>query len=114
MKRRKKSVSRKFINSLCEIFYSKKAENVKVIDTSSKTREFDYMVIVTATGKYHIDAIVEELEKFIEDNGLTVLGKDDNSETGWVVFDLVHTIVHIMTPEVREYYSLERIWEAPI
>lgn len=112
--RRRKSISKRFINSLCKVLSSKKAENIKVIDTTKITPEFDYIVIATATNKYQIDAIVEELEKFIDKNNLSVLGKDDNSETGWVVFDLIHTIVHIMTPEVREYYSLERLWEVPV
>lgn len=107
-------VSKRLINSICKVLSSKKAEEIKVIDTSKITTEFDYIIIATASSKYQIDAIVDELEKFIEENNLKILAKDENSETGWVVFDLIHTIVHIMLPDVREYYSLERIWEVPV
>ncbi|MEN2998891.1 MAG: ribosome silencing factor [Brevinematia bacterium] len=113
MVKKRKVATKRFIDSLCNVLSSKKAEDIKIINTTKKTSEFDYMVIVTANGKYHIEAIADEVEKFIENNNITVLGKDVNPETGWIVFDLVHTVIHIMSPEVREYYSLERIWETP-
>ncbi|MFN4244631.1 MAG: ribosome silencing factor [Brevinematia bacterium] len=111
--RLRRKVSKRFINSLVNVLYSKKAQDIKVIDTTKVTPEFDYMIISTATSKNHIDAIVSELEKFIEERKLKVIAKDTNSKTGWVVYDLTHTILHIMTQEVREYYLLERIWELP-
>lgn len=113
IKAKRKKPPKTLINSICKVLASKKAEEIKVIDTSKITSEFDYMIIATASSKYQIDAMVDELEKFIEEKNLKILAKDDNSETGWVVFDLIHTIIHIMLPEVKEYYSLERIWEIP-
>lgn len=111
--KRKKAVSKTFINKIVNILSSKKAENIKVIDTSRITSEFDYMVIASADNKYHIEALSDEIERFIYENNLPVLAKDINPETGWIIIDLFHTIIHIMTPEIRNYYNLERIWEIP-
>lgn len=104
---------RKFANSIKKLLSAKKAENIEVMNTSKLTQEFDYMVIASADNKYHMEALVDEIEKFIDENNIPVLSKDINPESGWVVIDLFHTILHIMTPEVREYYSLERLWKIP-
>ncbi|MCS7298930.1 MAG: ribosome silencing factor [Spirochaetia bacterium] len=103
----------KFANSIKKLLSSKKAENIEVINTSKLTQEFDYMVIASADNKYHIQALIDEIMEFIYKTNTPVLSKDINPESGWVVIDLFHTIVHIMTPDLREYYSLERLWKIP-
>ena len=109
----KKQSRNKLVNSITKILSSKKAYDIKVINTSKLTPEFNYMIISTATSKNHIEAIVYELEKFVKENNIKTLGKDTNSKTGWVVYDFIDAVLHVMTPEIREYYSLERIWEIP-
>lgn len=71
------------------------------------------MIIASADNKYHIQALIDEIMEFIHKTNTPVLSKDINPESGWVVIDLFHTIVHIMTPDLREYYSLERLWKIP-
>ncbi|MGB9621286.1 MAG: ribosome silencing factor [Brevinematia bacterium] len=111
--RRQKTVSKRLINKIAKVLSHKKAEDIKIIDTSKITSEFEYMIIATGNNKFHIESLVDELEKFIKENNILVLARDINPESGWVVLDLLHTIIHIMTPDVRNYYNLERIWELP-
>ncbi|MCX8029751.1 MAG: ribosome silencing factor [Brevinematales bacterium] len=112
--KKRRLVSKKFINKICKVISSKKAEEITVIDTSKLTSEFDYIILANASNKYHIQSIVEEINRFIEKENVPVLARDLSFESGWVVIDLYHTIIHIMTPEVRKYYSLERLWEIPV
>jgi ribosome-associated protein len=101
------------VKKITKILEEKKAENIKVIDVSKVTPEFNYMVIANSNNKYQMEAIIEDLLNFAEEKGLTIFGKDLNFESGWVVVDFYYIIVHIMTPVLREYYQLERIWGIP-
>jgi ribosome-associated protein len=36
------------------------------------------------------------------------------SQANWILMDYLDVVVHVFTPETREYYRLEQLWgEAP-
>jgi ribosome-associated protein len=37
--------------------------------------------------------------------------EEGSSQSGWLVIDYGNVIIHILTPEKREYYQLEKIWQ---
>ena len=57
------------------------------------------------------DGILEGLK---HDHGLTPRRVEGLPEARWILMDYLDVIVHIFTPEAREYYRLEQLWgEAP-
>lgn len=89
-----------------------KAENIEVIDISSKSTIADYMVVATGRSDRHIDstadAISLEMKQKYGLEGLRPKGIDNN---GWVVLDLGDVIVHLFTDEVRSLYKIEELWK---
>ncbi len=93
----------------------KKGEDVvilKIGEVSPSIAEF--FVLVTGHTKDHLQAISDYIEENLD--GKLTLHHVEGYETGrWVLLDFVDIVVHIMTKEAREYYSLEFIWaDAPI
>jgi len=74
----------------------------------------DYLVIVTAHSKAQIRAIVESIHKELKTLGVRKLGRE-GSETGqWILLDYADCVVHVFSPQLREYYGLESVWgDAP-
>lgn len=97
-----------------EIALSKKAIDVKVLDLRELTSVTDYFVICSGSLDLHVkaisDAIVEELEK----RKIKVWHIEGYSVLKWVLLDYVDVVVHIFNREIRDFYSLERLWgDAP-
>lgn len=91
----------------------KKADAVLIIDIRKKAAFADYFVL--ATGRSIIqaraiaDAVVEATDvKF--GSPVRVEGYKDGT---WILVDYGAVIVHVFTPQAREFYNLERLWGKP-
>lgn len=71
----------------------------------------DYFVIVGATSLRQTNAIAQAIEEDLDKDKIKsfteVSGVD---ESGWIVLDFSSVIAHIFYKPVREFYSLERLW----
>ncbi len=86
-------------------------EDIRVIDISQRSGFADYFVIVTGNGALHTQALANEIQDKIEEEGHEILGKEGFREGSWILLDLGEIIVHVFTNEQREFYNLENIWD---
>ena len=91
-----------------------KAEDVVVIDLRGKSTIGDYMVIATGTSSRHVSAVATELLQAMKDRGLVGLTPEGQRQGDWVLIDAGDIIIHLFRPEVRAFYSLEKMWEAEL
>ena len=89
-----------------------KAVNVKVIDVRGLTDVADTLVIASGTSDRHVRSIADRVIEQAKASGVRPLGTEGEREGEWVLVDLRDIIVHVMLPRVREFYALERLWEA--
>ncbi len=88
-----------------------KAVNVKVMDVRGLTDIADVMVVASGTSDRHVRSIADRVIQKAKESGFRPLGIEGAREGEWVLVDLQDIIVHVMLPRVREFYSLERMWE---
>lgn len=88
----------------------KKAENIKVIDLCGLSSLCDYILIVSATSKPHLDAVEEEISKKLKELGYYKANRDGGESNMWRVSDYGGFLAHIMTPEARDFYALDKIF----
>ncbi|WP_428054101.1 ribosome silencing factor [Candidatus Avelusimicrobium stercoris] len=88
----------------------KKAENIKVIDLCGLSSLCDYILIVSATSKPHLDAVEEEISKKLKELGYYKANRDGGESNLWRVSDYGGFLAHIMTPEARDFYALDKIF----
>ena len=75
----------------------------------------DYYILCDGTSDRQINAISDELLKTLKKAGSKRATVEGEPESGWVLVDLGDVIVHIFSPEQRDYYKLEELWaKAPI
>lgn len=87
-----------------------KGVDIRVIDVRGLTAITDRMVIVSGTSTRHIKALAENVVLEAKQHGFTALGVEGEDSTGWILVDLTDVVVHIMMPEIREFYALEKLW----
>ncbi len=90
-----------------------KAENIVSIDIQGKSSLGDYMVIASGRSHRHVSAVADHLLKALKDAGLGNARVEGLSGADWVLIDSGDIIVHVFRPEVREFYNLEKMWQAP-
>ena len=91
--------------------WTKKAEDILVLDVRKISSVTDYFVIASGTSEPHLRAIVDEISDTLrEDHDLTPDGKDGTINTAWVVLDYFDVMVHVMRADVRQRYDLEGLW----
>jgi len=88
-----------------------KAENVVTIDLAGKTSIANQMVVASGTSQRHVASLAEKVQENLKAAGYktTIEGED---KADWVLIDAFDVIVHIFKPEVRDFYSLEKMWSA--
>lgn len=89
-----------------------KGRDVKVIDVRKKTGIADFMVIVSGTSERHVKSLADHVIEEAKKNEAQPLGVEGQGGGEWVLVDLGDVIVHVMKPQTREFYQLEKFWQA--
>jgi len=89
-----------------------KAQNVKVLDVRKLTDVADTMVVASGTSDRHVRSIAGRLVEKMKQSGHQPFGVEGERDGEWVLVDLQDVIVHIMLPRIREFYGLEKLWQA--
>ncbi|MDR2752779.1 MAG: ribosome silencing factor [Oscillospiraceae bacterium] len=99
------------VKTIAQILDSKKAVDLKAIHTTEQTIISDYFVIASGTSTTHVKALADELEfQLKQRHGLAPKGVEGRA-SGWILLDYGVVLAHIFTPDQREYYNIERLWE---
>ena len=93
------------LENIREILDSKKAENIEIIDLTSKDYIVDYVVIATTLNPKHGFALLNYLRTDLKPTGEEFLRVDEDDE--WTIIDLGDMFIHLMSEKYRNKYSLE-------
>jgi ribosome-associated protein len=88
----------------------KKAENIVLLDIRGLAIFADYFIICSGTSDRMINALVGSIDEHLQhEYGMRVRREGDPSE-GWMLVDAGDIIVHVFSPDRRDYYDLEELW----
>ncbi len=93
------------LETIKNVLDDKKAEDIEVIDLTSKDYIVDYVVIATTLNPKHAFALLNYLKTDLKPLGEDFLRVDDDEN--WTIVDLGDLFIHLMSKEYREKYSLE-------
>lgn len=90
-----------------------KAEDMRVLKVQELTTIADYMVIASGRSDRHVKALGESLVQNAKGQGLRP-SVEGLAQAEWVLVDLGGVLVHIMQPDTRAYYQLEKLWDIDV
>ncbi|ROS01372.1 ribosome-associated protein [Sinobacterium caligoides] len=87
-----------------------KAKDVVCLDVSGLTGVTDCLVIASGTSSRHVKSLGDNVAMEFKKRDFMPLGVEGQETGDWVLVDLGSVVVHIMQPDARELYDLERLW----
>ena len=90
-----------------------KAKNITVMNVESLTDVMERIVIANGTSKRHVRAMADSIGAEVKQAGFMPLGREGGNDSDWTLIDLGAVVVHMMTPQAREFYDLEGLWSSP-
>ena len=87
-----------------------KAIDIVEIDVRARASFTDTMIIASGTSTRHTGAIAGAVIDAADARGHSPLGVEGADAGEWILVDLGDVVVHVMLPDVRRYYELEKLW----
>ncbi len=87
-----------------------KAKEVVTIDVRGRSTVTDYMMVASGTSKRHVASVAQEVLDKLKAEGIQPIGVEGQDVGDWVLVDVGSVIVHVMMPDARSFYDIERLW----
>lgn len=88
----------------------KKATDVVVLDLRKTPAFTDFFVLCSGQNPRQVKAIADAVEEALRAMRIRPAHIEGYDRGEWVLMDFFTFIVHILVPQTREFYSLERLW----
>ncbi len=88
----------------------KKAQDVVVLDLRHTPAFTDFFLVCSGQNQRQVHAIADAVEESLKAAKVRPSHVEGYDRAEWVLMDYFTFIVHIFTPQMREFYSLERLW----
>jgi ribosome-associated protein len=108
----KANPERPMINVILDCLDDAKAEEIVAVDITGKSSLADHMVVASGRSQRHVGAVADQMITALRDAGYGKPRIEGLPHCDWVLVDAGDVIVHIFRPEVREFYNIEKMWQA--
>src|SRR5438132_714231 len=89
----------------------KLAEDVVILDMRPVCTYTDFLVVATGRNSRQTQAIADEVRlKLKQDHRLIARSVEGEREATWVIADYLDVVLHVFTPDARDFYRLEDLW----
>ena len=92
-----------------------KGQNIVVFDTEHLSSLFERVIIASGTSNRQTKSLAASVRDAVKQAGFPVPRTEGEVNGEWIIVDCGAAVVHLMQPNIREYYQLEEIWgEKPV
>ena len=101
------------VNKIVEGIQEKKGAKITVVDMSKlENYVFRYFVICQGNSTTHVCSIADEVKDYVREQiKVKPFAVDGYNNAQWIALDYGEIILHVFLPEIRDFYSLETLWE---
>ena len=101
-------------NTVIEALEDIKGIDIRVLDVSHLTDVTDHLIITSGTSNRQVKALSDSVLMKCKELGERPLGVEGLDQGEWVLIDYGVVVVHVMLPDTREFYDLERLWDITV
>ena len=98
------------LERILHILDDSKAADIQTLDVRALTTITDTMIICSGTSARHVKAISDHILEGLQEYKRECLGVEGTEDSEWVLVDLGRMVIHIMLPQTRDFYQLEKLW----
>ena len=99
---------------IAQILEDSKAENVSVLDVSELNSWTNYFVIATVHSAAHWQGLAKQVKDYVKANDMEIHITHNKTQSGddWNFIDIGSVVVHLMSPDARDFYEVEKLWHS--
>ena len=110
MKKIKYSSSKNLLKLTLDALEDDKAIDIMSINLEGRSSIADYMIVASGSSARQVTSMADNLVKKYKEIGLRTPSPEGMSNGDWVLIDAKDILIHLFRPEVRDFYSLEKMW----
>ena len=105
------TTTKELLEVVCNALLDMKARNITLLDVSELTTLTEFFAVCHGTSDTQVKAISDNVQDEVREKLEEKVWKHEGKEgRTWIILDYVNVVVHVMTQEKREFYSIERMW----
>jgi ribosome-associated protein len=93
-----------------ELALERKATDVVLLDLRTLSSATDFFVIASGATDVQVRAIAEAIVEGLEKIDVRINHIEGYTERRWILIDCIDVVIHVFLEELRDFYSLERLW----
>ncbi len=86
------------------------AQDIVSLKVTKLTSITDIIIICSGRSTRQVKAIADNIWMKMKEKEILILSMQTDPQGEWVVVDLGEIVVHVMLPETRAFYDLEKLW----
>jgi ribosome-associated protein len=87
-----------------------KAQDISILDVHEVAGFTDVMIVASGTSTRHVQSVADKVIYQLREQGVRALGVEGEKIGEWVLIDFGEVVVHVMRPQTRDFYNLEKLW----
>jgi len=101
---------KKLYSLIVDALQDAKAKDIVVLDVRKVSDFTDYMVIASGTSSRHVQSTADRVVERLRAHGRRTSGVEGMDLGEWVLIDFGEAVVHVMRPQTRDFYNIEKLW----
>jgi len=102
--------ARKLAEVVADALDDVKGIDIVTLDVRGVSGFTDFMVLASGTSNRHVKSLAERAQERMRELGIKPFGLEGEQMGEWVLVDFGDVVLHVMLPETRKFYDLERLW----
>ena len=97
--------------SLVNVLEEKKAEDIILLDLKEIAIFTDFFIICSGTSDRMLRSLAHNVIDIAKKHYKKIATAEGQPSAGWIAIDLGDIVVHLFSPDQRNYYQLEQLWQ---